>query len=95
VSSCFLPGQQPASATNFLLTGSTIKRNPDTINADKQHLDHNLFTVMSQIGTAPSPMLAAARATHRFRRQGGQRKGVHGRLQRCCGQTGVLPYTQC
>ena len=49
---------------------------------------------MSQTGTAPSPMLAAARATHRFRRQGGQRKGVHGRLQRCCGQTGVLPYTQ-
>ena len=36
------------------------KRNPDNINADKQHLDHNLFTVMPHIVTAPSPMLAAA-----------------------------------
>lgn len=36
------------------------KRNPDNINADKHDLDNNLITIMSQIVTAPSPMLAAA-----------------------------------
>ena len=36
------------------------KREPERIRQDKQHLDHNLFTVMPQIVTAPAPMLAAA-----------------------------------
>ena len=36
------------------------KRNLEDINVDKQHLDYNLFTVMPQLVTAPSPLLAAA-----------------------------------
>ena len=36
------------------------KRDPESIREDKQHLDHNLFTVMPQIVTGPAPMLAAA-----------------------------------
>ncbi|MGB5717879.1 MAG: hypothetical protein WBN81_12385 [Gammaproteobacteria bacterium] len=46
--------------TNLPADWFYYKRDLESSRQDKQHLDHNLFTVMPQIVTAPSPMLAAA-----------------------------------
>jgi hypothetical protein len=46
--------------TNLPADWFYYKRDLGSIRQDKQHLDHNLFTVMPQIVTAPAPLLAAA-----------------------------------
>jgi len=49
-----------AIGTNLPADWFYYKRDLESIRQDKRHLDHNLFTVMPHIVTAPSPLLAAA-----------------------------------